>query len=77
MVFPLSELVFTDHKRTVNRIQFHPVERDILLSGSQDGTVKFFVRQNVLIDYENNVILLTLVNLLVPVVLSQLALSLG
>ena len=45
--FPLSELVFTDHKRTVNRIQFHPVERDVLLSGSQDGTVKFFVRQNV------------------------------
>lgn len=41
-MLPLSELVFTDHKRTVNRIQFHPVEKDILLSGSQDGTVKFF-----------------------------------
>ncbi|XP_078375703.1 GATOR2 complex protein WDR24-like [Oculina patagonica] len=37
-----QELVFTEHKRTVNRIQFHPFEKDVLLSGSQDGTMKFF-----------------------------------
>lgn len=37
------ELVFQEHKRTVNRIQFHPFEKDLLLSGSQDGTMKFFV----------------------------------
>lgn len=39
----LTELVFNDHKRTVNKIQFHPFEKDILLSGSQDGTMKYFV----------------------------------
>lgn len=38
-----AELVFNDHKRTVNRIQFHPVESNLLLSGSQDGTMKCFV----------------------------------
>ncbi|XP_058965127.2 GATOR2 complex protein WDR24 [Pocillopora verrucosa] len=37
-----QELVFNDHKRTVNKIQFHPFEKDILLSGSQDGTMKYF-----------------------------------
>ena len=37
------ELVFAEHKRAVNRIQFHPFEKDLLLSGSQDGTMKFFV----------------------------------
>lgn len=30
------------HKRTVNRISFHPIERDMLISGSQDGTVRCF-----------------------------------
>ena len=38
-----TELVFTEHKRTVNKIQFHPFEKDLLLSGSQDGTMKYFV----------------------------------
>ncbi|XP_033639290.1 GATOR complex protein WDR24-like isoform X1 [Asterias rubens] len=33
---------FTDHARTVNRVCFHPSEWYILLSGSQDGTMKFF-----------------------------------
>ncbi|XP_068715424.1 GATOR2 complex protein WDR24-like isoform X3 [Montipora capricornis] len=37
-----QEVVFADHKRTVNRIQFHPYEKDLLLSGSQDGTMKYF-----------------------------------
>lgn len=39
-------MVFSDHKRTVNRIQFHPYEKDLLLSGSQDGTMKYFVRNS-------------------------------
>jgi len=36
------EQVFTDHKRTVNKVNFHPTENDRLLSGSQDGTMKLF-----------------------------------
>ncbi|XP_028401189.1 GATOR complex protein WDR24-like isoform X2 [Dendronephthya gigantea] len=31
-----------EHRRTVNRISFHPTERDILISGSQDGTMRYF-----------------------------------
>lgn len=34
--------VFDDHNRTVNRVTFHPVETNYLLSGSQDGTMKLF-----------------------------------
>ena len=34
--------VFYDHKRTVNKICFHPTDSSILLSGSQDGTINHF-----------------------------------
>ena len=37
-----QKYVFTDHKRTVNKICFHPTDANILLSGSQDGTINFF-----------------------------------
>eukprot|EP00794_Sanderia_malayensis_P011054 gene11054-12220_t len=37
-----QEYVFTDHKRTVNKICFHPTDDSILLSGSQDGTINCF-----------------------------------
>ena len=40
IVHPLD---INEHKRTVNRISFHPTERDILISGSQDGTMRYFV----------------------------------
>lgn len=42
-VHSFSELVFTEHKRTVNRIKFHPTETSLLLSAGQDGTMKCFV----------------------------------
>ena len=41
-------LDYAVHKRTVNRISFHPTERDKLISGSQDGTMRYFVSCNVL-----------------------------
>lgn len=34
--------VFIDHKRTVNKVSFHPAESNWLISGSQDGTMKCF-----------------------------------
>ena len=37
-----QECVFYDHKRTVNKICFHPTDASILMSGSQDGTVNYF-----------------------------------
>ncbi|KAK6165695.1 hypothetical protein SNE40_022574 [Patella caerulea] len=37
-----QECVLTDHKRTVNRVIFHKADASILLSGSQDGTMKLF-----------------------------------
>lgn len=37
-----QDMVFQDHKRTVNKVCFHPSESHILLSGSQDGTMKCF-----------------------------------
>ncbi|XP_078610021.1 GATOR2 complex protein WDR24-like [Branchiostoma floridae x Branchiostoma japonicum] len=37
-----QDQVFTEHKRTVNKVCFHPTELHVLLSGSQDGTVKLF-----------------------------------
>lgn len=48
-----QETIFYDHKRTVNRIQFHPYEKDVLLSGSQDGTMKYFDlrKQNVALTF--------------------------
>lgn len=36
------EHVFNDHKRTVNKVCFHGTEPSLLLSGSQDGTMKCF-----------------------------------
>jgi len=37
-----QERVFFDHKRTVNKVNFHPTEAGLLISGSQDGTMKLF-----------------------------------
>lgn len=37
-----QERVFSDHKRTVNRICWHFENPDLLLSGSQDGTMKIW-----------------------------------
>lgn len=37
-----QDFVFYDHKRTVNKICFHPTDASILLSGSQDGTINHF-----------------------------------
>lgn len=33
-----------EHSRAVNKLSFHPKEPNILLSGSQDSTMKIFVR---------------------------------
>uniref|UniRef100_T1J8H5 GATOR2 complex protein WDR24 n=1 Tax=Strigamia maritima TaxID=126957 RepID=T1J8H5_STRMM len=37
-----QDMVFHDHRRTVHKVNFHPVESNLLLSGSQDGTMKLF-----------------------------------
>jgi len=37
-----QEQVFNDHRRTVNKVNFHPSEAGLLVSGSQDGTMKLF-----------------------------------
>ena len=37
-----QEHVFIEHQRTVNKVTFHPIEANFLLSGSQDGTMKLF-----------------------------------
>ncbi|KAL3832670.1 hypothetical protein ACJMK2_024292 [Sinanodonta woodiana] len=37
-----QEFVFQEHKRTVNRVTFHEKEHNMLLSGSQDGSMKLF-----------------------------------
>lgn len=37
-----QEHVFNDHRRTVNKVSFHPTEAFWLISGSQDGTMKCF-----------------------------------
>ena len=37
-----QEKVFSDHRRTVNKVNFHPSEPGLLISGSQDGTMKLF-----------------------------------
>ncbi|XP_059081782.1 GATOR complex protein WDR24-like isoform X3 [Tigriopus californicus] len=34
--------IFTEHKRTVNKVSFHPSDGGLLLSGSQDGTIRLF-----------------------------------
>ncbi|XP_059809700.1 GATOR complex protein WDR24-like isoform X1 [Hypanus sabinus] len=37
-----QDQLFMEHKRTVNKVCFHPLELNILLSGSQDGSMKCF-----------------------------------
>ncbi|GAB6027610.1 hypothetical protein CHUAL_001851 [Chamberlinius hualienensis] len=37
-----QDMVFQQHKRTVNKVCFHPTESYLLISGSQDGTMKLF-----------------------------------
>ncbi|XP_032517205.2 GATOR2 complex protein WDR24 isoform X1 [Danaus plexippus] len=37
-----QEHVFSDHKRTVNKVSFHLTEPSLLISGSQDGMMKYF-----------------------------------
>ncbi|XP_063624491.1 GATOR2 complex protein WDR24 [Cydia splendana] len=37
-----QEHVFSDHKRTVNKVSFHLTDPALLISGSQDGTMKCF-----------------------------------
>ena len=39
---PHLDYVYTDHKRTVNKICFHPNEPNYLISGSQDGRMNLF-----------------------------------
>ena len=34
--------IFHEHSRMVNKVNFHPVERNVLVSGSQDGTMRLF-----------------------------------
>ncbi|XP_028904840.1 GATOR complex protein WDR24 isoform X2 [Ornithorhynchus anatinus] len=37
-----QDQLFTEHRRTVNKVCFHPTEAYMLLSGSQDGYMKCF-----------------------------------
>lgn len=37
-----QEHIFYDHRRTVNKVTFHCIEPNLLMSGSQDGTMKCF-----------------------------------
>jgi len=37
-----QEKVFEDHKRTINKVNFHPTEAHCLITGSQDGTMRLF-----------------------------------
>lgn len=41
-----QEHLFNDHKRTVNKVCFHATDPTLLLSGSQDGTMKCFDLRN-------------------------------
>lgn len=38
----MQEQVYQDHTRTVNKVNFHASEPNKLISGSQDGTVRYF-----------------------------------
>ncbi|XP_076468926.1 GATOR2 complex protein WDR24-like [Babylonia areolata] len=51
-----QDLVFTEHKRSVNRVVFHTTEAYQLLSGSQDGTMKLhdLRRKQVAVTYKAN-----------------------
>lgn len=35
-------LVYNEHERTAHSVTFHPTDASILISGSQDGTIKCF-----------------------------------
>lgn len=43
-LLPCAARIVSEHTRTVNRVQFHSLEPTMLLSGSQDGTMKMWVR---------------------------------
>ena len=45
-ICPLAARIISEHTRTVNRVQFHSTEPTLLLSGSQDGTMKMWVCHN-------------------------------
>lgn len=38
----MQEQDYQDHKRTVNKVNFHATEPYRLISGSQDGTMRYF-----------------------------------
>lgn len=37
-----DEMIYNAHKRTVNKVAFHPTEIFLMISGSQDSTIKLF-----------------------------------
>lgn len=50
----MQEQDYQEHKRTVNKVNFHATEPNKLISGSQDGTMRYFdirVKQAVAIFY--------------------------
>ncbi|CAH1154060.1 unnamed protein product [Phaedon cochleariae] len=52
----VQEQDYQDHKRTVNKVKFHASEPNKLISGSQDGTMRYFdirVRNAVAVFYSN------------------------
>ncbi|XP_050503293.1 GATOR complex protein WDR24 isoform X2 [Diabrotica virgifera virgifera] len=52
----MQEQDYQDHKRTVNKVNFHASEPNKLISGSQDGTMRYFdirVKSAVSIFYSN------------------------
>ena len=49
LFLPLTAHVFeNEHSRAVNKLSFHPREPNVLLSGSQDSSMKIFVRPLIL-----------------------------
>ncbi|XP_043203975.1 GATOR complex protein WDR24-like [Amphibalanus amphitrite] len=48
--------VFSEHKRTCNKVTFHPSEPHVLVSGSQDGTMKLFDvrKRDVAVTFQGN-----------------------
>ncbi|XP_056635992.1 GATOR complex protein WDR24 isoform X2 [Diorhabda sublineata] len=52
----MQEQDYQDHKRTVNKVNFHASEPNKLISGSQDGTMRYFdirVKSAVAVFYSN------------------------
>lgn len=45
MIWYYTERVLNGHRRAVNRICWHTTDWNVLISGSQDGTIKIWVRQ--------------------------------